>query len=218
MAKIFFPSCQTKKTYPGASEKLYEYLIAGYGIEIVGCCRSNDYKKISPEDTAIIICNTCFSVLERISNAGEIISILEIIDGDSEFPFPNYNGEKITVQDCVRAASRNKIHSAVRSLLSKMNMEPIELNENREKSRFCGIPTFSRPVQNIELDPKIYGTDWVGRFKESSEGDRVNFIKEHVKQYTTDRAVSYCVTCDAGIKMAGKKSTSLINLLFNEII
>jgi Fe-S oxidoreductase len=217
MAKIFFPSCQTKMAYPGASEKLHEYLITNYGIEITGCCR-NDHRKLSPEDTAIVICNTCFSVLERISNAGEIISIWEIIDSDFKFFFPNYNGEKITVQDCMRATNRNKVHNAVRSLLKKMNMEPIELNENRDKSRFCGMPTFMpRPVQNTEFEQKRYGTASVERFKEYPEEDRINFIKEHTKQFTTDRAVSYCISCDAGIKMGGKKSASLINLIFNEI-
>jgi hypothetical protein len=97
-------------------------------------------------------------------------------------------------------------------------MEPIELNENRNKSRFCGMTAFMpQPVQNIELAPKRYGINAEGIFKEYPEEDRTNFMKKHIQRFTTDRAVSYCIFCDAGIKMGGKKSASLINLLFNEV-
>jgi hypothetical protein len=217
MAKVFFPSCKNKTAYPSASLKLREYLITSYGVEtIAGCCRS-DHRKLSPEDTAIVICGSCFAFCEESSNVGKIISVWEIIDSDSNFHFANYNGEKITVQDCWRLIGRNKVHTAVRSLLKKMNMEPIELNENRSKSRFCGISTLMpQSVQNIDLAPKRYGTESVGIFKDYPEEDRINLMEKHTQQFTTDRAVSYCTSCDAGIKI-GKKSASLINLIFNEI-
>ena len=217
MAKVFFPSCKNKISYPCASEKLLEYLTASYGVETVaGCCR-NDHKKLSPEDTAVIVCNSCFAFCEESSSAGEIISVWEIIDSDSKFPFPNYNEEKITVQDCWRATGRNKIHDAVRSLLKKMNIEPVELNENRNKSIFCGMTTFMQlPVHSAELAPRRYGTDAVGIFNEYPEEDRISFMKEHARQFTTDRAVCYCTSCDIGINKGGKKPISLINLLFNE--
>ena len=218
MAKIYFPSCKNKIAYPNASKKLQEYLVRNNRVEKVGgCCRS-DHRKLSSEDTAIVICNTCFAFCEESSNAGKIISVWEIIDNDLNFTFSNYNGEKITVQDCWRAAGRHKVHNAVRSLLRKMNIEPIELNKNRNKSLFCGITTLMpQPVQNTELAPKRYGIDADGFFREYPEEARIDFMKEHVKQFTTDKAASYCVSCDAGIKMGGIKSVSLINLLFNEI-
>ncbi|GHV69059.1 hypothetical protein AGMMS49928_10200 [Spirochaetia bacterium] len=161
MAKIFFPSCQNKIAYPNASEKLREYLIASYGVEIIaGCCRS-EYSKLSSEDTAIVICNTCFACCKKLSNVGNIIYVWEIIDSDNKFPFPSYNGEKITVQDCWRTIGRNDIHNAVRSLLKKMDLEPIELDENRDKSRFCGGITayMQQPVQHTDLAPVRNGTD-----------------------------------------------------------
>jgi hypothetical protein len=220
MAKIFFPSCQNKIAYPNASKKLSEYLIASYGVEIIaGCCRS-EYGKLSPEDTAIVICNTCFACCKNLSNVGNIISVWKIIDNDYKFPFPSYHSEKITVQDCWRTIGRSNVHNAVRSLLKKMDIEPIELDENRNKSRFCGGITayMQQPVQNTDLAPRRYGTDTVRTFKEHSKEDIISFMKEHTKQFTTERVVSYCVTCDAGIKMGGKESVNLINLLFDEII
>jgi hypothetical protein len=223
MAKIFFPSCQTKIAYPDASEKLREYFIANYSIEtVVGCCRKgNDRANLSPEDTAIIICFTCFAACEQFSNAGKTISVWEIIDSDNDFPFPNYNGEKITVQDCWRAVGRDNIHNAVRSLLKKMNVEPVELNENRSKSRFCGsmsaymqqsVQNTGNPLRAGRLEER--GTGRTGIFKEHSEEDRINFIKKHTEQFTTDRVVSYCIHCDDGIKIGDKKSVSLLNLIF----
>jgi hypothetical protein len=88
---------------------------------IAGCCRS-EYSKLSPEDTAIVICNTCFACCKKLSNVGNIIYVWEIIDGDNKFSFPSYNGEKITMQDCWRTIGRNDIHNAVRSLLKKMDL------------------------------------------------------------------------------------------------
>ncbi|MCL1992787.1 MAG: hypothetical protein FWG66_07555 [Spirochaetes bacterium] len=217
MAKIFFPSCKNKAAYPAASGKLREYLLANYAVETVaGCCR-NEHKKLSPDDAAIVLCNTCFAFCEESSSVGKIVSVWEIVDSDFNFSFPNYNGEKITVQDCWRAIGRDKIHNAVRSLLKKMNMEPVELNENRHKSLFCGMATYMpQPAQNALLAPKRYGTDAPGMFKEHSEEARISFMQEHAKQFTTGRAVSYCLACDTGIKTGGKKSASLLNLLFGE--
>jgi hypothetical protein len=74
-----------------------------------------------------------------------------------------------------------------------------------------------QPVQNTDLTPLRNGTDRIRVFKEQSKEDIINFMKEHTKHFTTKRAVSYCVTCDAGLKMGGKKSINLINLLFMKI-
>jgi hypothetical protein len=216
MAKIFFPSCQNKIAYPNASKKLCEYLIASHGVEkIAGCCRS-EYKRLSPEDTAIVICNTCFGCCKKLSNVGNIISVWEIIDSDYKFSFPSYNGEKITLQDCWRTIGRNDVHNAVRNLLKKMDLEAIELDENRNKSRFCGgiITYVQQHDQNIDRAQIRNGIDTVRVFKEHSKEDIISFMKEHTKQFTTERSVNYCVTCDAGIKMGGKKSINLINLLY----
>jgi hypothetical protein len=219
MAKIFFPSCRNKIAYPGASEKLREYLIASYHVETVaGCCR-NEYRKLSPEDTAIVICNTCFGCCKKLSNVGNIISVWEIMDMDNQFHFPSYSGEKMTVQDCQRTVGRDNIHNAVRSLLKKMDIEFVELDENRNKSRFCGgITAYMRqPVQNTEITAQRDGINTVRNFKEQPKEDIICFMKEHAKQFTTEKIITYCVTCDEGIKMSGKKSIGLINLLFNEI-
>jgi hypothetical protein len=227
MAKIFFPSCQNKIAYPNASEKLREYLISSYGVEkIAGCCRAgNDRRELSSEDTAIVICNTCFGCCEQLSEVGNIISVWEIIDSDYNFPFPNYNDEKITVQDCSSAVGKDNIHNAVRSLLKKMNMEPIQLNENRNKCQFCGgmAAYVQQSVRNADHSsrparPETRSTGTAGVLEEQSEKGKINFMKEHVKQFTTEKVACYCVKCDAGIKMGGKKSVNLINLLFNEII
>ena len=57
--------------------------------------------------------------MEESSQIEEIEFVWEIIDRDSDFPFPDYHGEKMTIQDCWRACEKRKVQDAIRSLNEK---------------------------------------------------------------------------------------------------
>lgn len=104
-------------------------------------------------------------------------------------------------------------------------MVPVELNENRNNCQFCGgmAAYVPQPARNAghssrPARPETRSIGTAGVLEEQSEKGKINFMKEHCKQFTTEKVVCYCVKCDAGIKMGGKKSVNLINLLFNEIM
>ncbi len=138
MPQVFFPSCKAKAAYPAASARLLDYLTHRWGVTAAGCCRV-DHPSLTAEDVAVAVCNNCAAILEESSEAGRIGFVWNAIDADPSFPFPDYGGEAITVQDCWIAVERRSVQDAVRSLLAKMNFRICELAEHHERTRFCGV-------------------------------------------------------------------------------
>ncbi len=58
---------------------------------------------VSDEDIAVYICPTWVAFLQEHSSQTKSISVWEILDEDNDFPWADYHGEVITVQDCWRA-------------------------------------------------------------------------------------------------------------------
>ena len=96
-------------------------------------------------------------------------------------------------------------HEAVRSLLRKINIEVVELEENREKTKFCG-PNLCAPCteSNAELAHKRYVEDFPYMFTPMDADEQIAHFHEHCAQIETDKAVCYCKFCTDGINMGGK--------------
>lgn len=211
MRKIFFPSCKIKAAFPKEDAALAAYLEKLLGIECSGCCRENRVK-ITSDDTAVVVCHTCASILEESSAAAKVLYAWELIDQDKNFSFPDYHGEKITVQDCYMSRERSSVQEAVRSLLKKMNFEIVELDANFDKADFCGLRT-NRPLKaNQDLAPKHFCYE--GAFTPLDEVQRKKFLQQYVSKYTTKRTVTYCAACRAAMKLGGAEVVHIMELLF----
>lgn len=213
MNPFFFPGCKVKATFPTESKKLEEYILKKYNIEPIGCCRIK-HQVLVPHDTAIVVCNNCAAIIEENTKAN-IMSIYEIIDDDHEFTFPDYHGEKITIQDCWIAYEKRKVQEAVRSLLQKMNFSIVELSENYEKTKFCGVNLLSPCTEsNAKLAHKRYVEDFPHMFTPMTEKEQINHFRNHCSQVKTERVVCYCRSCKEGIIMGGKQGVHMLELLF----
>ncbi len=221
MSRVFLSSCKNKATYPEASAKLKEYLLAGGHIdEYFGCCKPGGagHRDLEPGMDAVVLCNTCQGIVEEHDPMVSVTSVLDIILNDPGFPFPDYGGERITVQDCWRAKGRSGVHDAVRALLREMNLEPVELAENRDGSRFCGVSLLAPlPAQVAELAPRRYGGHEDGVFVPCSKEQQEEAMRAQAALITTPRVVTYCFACDGGLKLGGADSVALVNLLFGII-
>lgn len=203
MSLVFFPSCKVQQQFPQASLRLQEYLQARWQLNPAGCCRVN-HKQLSPDDTAVYVCNTCAHILAGSSAAGQIQSVWQLIDQDGQFPFPDYSGEPVTIQDCWLATDRPETQQAVRSLLQKMNIRPLELLDNFAQSRFCGVTTSSATARlALQLGGKTGQMTAEERHK-------------HLQNITTDKVVCYCRPCYSEINAAGKNGVHILELLFPE--
>jgi len=184
--EMFFPSCKAKASYKGASTKLQEYVKEKIQIDPIGCCRVN-HQKLTKDDTAIVVCNNCAAIMEESSHAGNIEFIWGIIDRDKDFDFPDYHGEKMTIQDCWIAVEKRDLQETIRSLLRKMNITIVELDENYEKTRFCGVNLLTPCTEsNAKLAHKRYVEEGSHMFIPMSKEEQLTHFKEHCKQITTD--------------------------------
>ena len=120
----------------------------------MGCCRV-DHGKSTQEDTAWWCATTAPTSSPRAETPGSIEFVWEIIDNDPDFPFPDYHGEKMTIQDCWLAVEKRHVQDAIRSLMRKMNIQVVELPENHEKTTFCGMNlTAECNPSNAKLAPQ----------------------------------------------------------------
>ena len=213
MAMIYFPSCKFSAYSPESSKKICDYLRNRYDMKVMGCCRKGRLA-LTKEDTAVFICHTCTAICEESSEAGNVISLWELLDNDCELHLPNHNGLTLTIQDCWRSFDNKNEQKAVRNLLDKMNITIIEQEENFEKSIFCGTSLFNGiNEENNMLAPKRFGES--GIFTSLSPEEQIWRMKEHCKNIQTESVLCYCVTCLNGINAGGKNAVHLLDLICN---
>lgn len=210
---MFFPSCKIKAAFPRESALLSAYLEKRWGIQTTACCRINR-SKLTQQDTAVVVCHTCASILEESSAAGQVIYAWQLIAQDDSFPFPDYGGEAITLQDCYMARERREVQAAVRSLLKKMNFNIVELEVKGPEADFCGLRVQEPLEDNKRLAPKHYGA--AGAFTPLPEAEQQKAWQQQVAKYKTARAVTYCGACRRAMLKGGAQAVHLLELLFPE--
>lgn len=214
MSTIYLPSCKFTAYSPETSGKIKSYLTEKHGAKITGCCRPN-HKKFTVEDTVLYVCNSCAAFTRESSLAKEVISIWEIIDKDDNFEFPDYQNKKMAIQDCWRVYDNLPQQLAIRSLLAKMNIGLEELDENFEKTRFCGTTLYENlPKQNGELAPKRFIENAGDFFHAHTEEDHIKLMKDHFENVEAEEVIAYCTGCLNGISLADKKPVHLAELVF----
>ena len=115
------------------------------------------------------------------------------------------------------AADRPNVHKAIRSLLGKMNIQVVELPENREKTTFCGM-NLTAPCNpsNAKLAPKRYVEEGGHMFHPMEPEERQAYFNDYCKQFTTDKVVCYCKSCRGALLAGGADAKHIIQLLFPE--
>lgn len=213
MATYYYPSCKFTEFSPKTSRKISEYLSSRYGMEIQGCCRPA-HADMREEDVAVCICNTCAAICSEDSKA-QVKSVWEILQDDEEFPFPDFRHERMTVQDCWRCYDRREEQEAVRKILRRMNIEVVELEENYEKTRYCGTSVHIPLVPaNARFAPRRFIENAAGMFIPKTSEEQKRLMEEHCRQIQTEKVVCYCVPCTKGIRLGGKRGIHLMDLLF----
>jgi len=209
--RIYFPACKVDAAFPEGAIALKKYLTARWGLEALECCRT-DREKINSQVIAVVLCHTCAAILEESSQANSIEYVWSLIDQDEVFAFPDYGGERITLQDCTMAKAYPEVMENVRNILRKMNFEIVELHNNREQAQFCGLLTTPVLAANAALAPKRFGQK--GIFNPLEPKERKIYLEKHVQQFKTERAVCYCKACHGALALGGAKVVHLLELLF----
>ena len=204
---IYFPSCNFAKAHLQTEKMVKQYM--KQKMPVVGCCLYE--KRYTSNDCAIINCQAC---RENLQEKLKILSIWEFFDTQEDIVWPNYDGLSVNLQDCWRDRNQFQTHSAVRSLLRKMNVDVVELEESKEHSSFCGNLHFES--HNPDNQNKLLS------YKDTPIYDmpldlETALMKEQVSKYTCDSVVCYCNRCEKGITLGGGKAIHLMNLVFQQI-
>lgn len=204
---IYFPSCNFTTASPEAAQRLRGYL--AQSMPVAGCCRV-DKRPLSQADTAVYFCQACREVLEaRQENRPSTQNLFVYLDGQPDFPWPDYSGLTAHIQDCWRDRAHPEIFDAVRSVLQKMGVQVVELAENRAGSVFCGNLHFQpQKPENIALLAQYPDTPL---YKLPPEAQAA-LMAEQVEKYTCPLAVTYCNRCTAGVLAGGGKAVHLVEL------
>ena len=174
------------------------------------------YIPFEPNTTMISICHNCTAVFQESHPDINVLSLWEfILQHDADFHYPDYGCERMTIQDCWRQYDNQAEQAAVRELLRRMNIEVVEMAENREHTRFCGTSLYRpAPPRNLKMAPKRFVEDAEGMFVTHTEEEQKQLMEEHCQQYQTKKVVAYCHYCTEGLRLVGQPHYHIAELLF----
>ena len=197
MNKVFAPGCALMLYKPELAERLHRMLNENLGemdLHLI-CCRHDPQ---IPANTEIV--NVCPGCDKRFGNDYELtstISLWEILAGSDFFPFPDYHGKRMSILDACPTRDQEKVHTAIRTVLKKMNITLVEPKNTGTKSTCCG--------------DSFYGVIPTGKVKEQ--------MIKRTSEMPLDEVVVYCVSCIKSVFIGGKNPRYLVDLLFeNETV
>ena len=121
----------------------------------------------------------------------------------------------MALQDCWMAVGRDNVHRAIRSLLKKMNIEVVELPQNRNDTTYCGMKLTSPCMESdAKLAPKRYVEQGAEMFHPIPKEEKPAYFQEYCAQIPTEKVVCYCKSCRGGLLMGGKQAFHILELLF----
>lgn len=235
---VYIASCVFTREYPEISMKIQDYLTKNFNIPVMRCCvpkyklkeftnsmpdwlqnhwdNTPDFLDITPNQTIIYVCHNCSAIFEEYRPNIKRISLWEFILNDKNFKFSNHNNEKISLQDCWRSHDNYTEQKSVRTLLKKMNINIVELENNYEKTNFCGDSLYKpAPPRNLKLATNRFVKNANGKFIPHSIEEREELMKKYCSKITTEKVIAYCHYCVNGLKLGKKQGIHLAELLFN---
>jgi hypothetical protein len=194
MRRIFAPGCALMLYKPGLAKRLHTMLNKNLGkMDILpACCRKDP--RFETETEVINICPGCDKRFRQNYQNSFTISLWEILAGSNFFPFPDYQGHRMSIIDACPTRDQERVHRAIRVLLDKMNISLIEPKNTRTKSTCCG--------------DSFWGEIPTDKVKEQ-------MVKRTMEMPGEDVAV-YCVSCTKSVFIGGKTPRYMIDLLFGE--
>jgi len=194
MKRVFAPGCALMIYKPQLAEKMLEFLNESLGNvdEHLICCRHEPHL---PTGTQVI--NTCAGCDKRYRElyAGvTTVSLWEALMSSESFPFPDYKGQKMTILDACPTRDQKRIHTAIRSLLTRMNIRIVEPAKTKMKGTCCG--------------DSFYGVLELEQVNEQ--------MTRRATEMPTDDVVVYCVSCCKAMQIGGKRPRYMVDLLVGE--
>lgn len=235
----YISSCVFTQRYPALSFRIQKYIRKRNELTVVRCCvphyKEKEFEEKLPEtlrevwmtypssadfqpgDIVYSLCHNCSAIIDEWKNGVVTRSLWEYILEDDRFVFPDLRGEEIYVQDCWRAKDRREEQEAVREILRRMNIKVLELDENFEKTDFCGNSLYRpAPPRNLKLAPERFVRNARGKFCNCSLDEQKQIMSEYCARFRGHKVIAYCHYCHEGLLMGNAEAFHLAQLLFQE--
>ena len=99
-----------------------------------------------------------------------------------------------------------------------MNMVPVEIEENYEKTKFDGVFRYQNVSQsNLDLAPKFFNRIQNEYIEVIPKEEQKQFMEEWVKQYKTERVTVYCNSCLTGVLLGGTNGIHILDLITRDL-
>ncbi len=195
MANTYFnPGCALSIYKPELENRLLKFLNENYGeVELHKICCRHDPRL--PEGSLIInVCAGCDRRFRSLYEGVSTISLWEMLAGMGAFPYPDYQGQRMSVHDACPVREKTQVHQAVRNLLRKMNIDIVEAEFSGTRSVCCGDDSYPKlPVEQVQEQ-----------------------MKKRADMMPCDDVCVYCVSCIKSMHIGGRTPRHLIDLLTGE--
>ncbi len=191
---MFAPGCALMLYKQQLAEKLFILLNEKLGkIELLETCCKHD-PQLTGETLIINICPGCNKRFANDYKDSSTISLWEILAKNDIIAFPDYHEQIMTILDACPTREQEKVQTAIRTVLQKMNITVVEPKNTRTKSNCCG--------------DSFYGLIPTEKVKEQ--------MIKRTAEMPVKEVVVYCISCIKSIYIGGKKPHHLLDLLFGE--
>lgn len=194
MEYLFAPGCALMAYKPHLAEKLKEVIVGIYGPmdTLLSCCFNRPEVKVG---TCIITpCTTCNSHYRTLYKDCTTLFFLAELADSTTFPFPDYKGIEMSIQDSCAGRTDPVYLDSIRKLLQRMNIKVVEAEKSGAKAKCCGQVLYGKaPIEKVET-----------------------FMKTRAQEMPCEDVVVYCASCMQGIMYGGKRAHYILDLLFNE--
>lgn len=194
MKYIYAPGCALMSYKPHLADKLKEIADQKYGQTetLLACCFNKP--DLEPGTCIITPCATCAqNYVKGFPECTSSFFLSELADSE-DFPFPDYGGVSMSIQDTCTAKTQPEVMDAIRKLLKRMNINLVEPAFSGKKSKCCGQIFYGK-----------LSTDKVE-----------DLMTKRAEEMPCEDVVVYCASCIMSMTVGGKRPRYIVDLLFGE--
>ena len=194
MKYLYAPGCALMIYKPHLAERLKIVIEEMYGPmdTLLSCCFNTP--ELEKGTCIITPCSTCNNRYRTLYEECTSSYFLDTLAKSKTFPFPDYQGARMSIQDTCSGRTDDLYLNAIRKLLKRMNITIVEAEKSGIKGKCCGQVLYGKsPLEKVEA-----------------------FMKKRALEMPEEDVVVYCASCIQGISLGKKRARFIIDLLFNE--
>lgn len=179
---------------PHLGNLLGEYVRKKYGeMETLTACCFNS-PRLEEGICILTPCTTCAGRYLKDNPGCSSAYILSELAENTDFPFPDYGGARMSIQDTCSARTSPDYLDTIRKFLARMNITLVEPEKTGAKAKCCG--------------QVFYGKTDTAKVE--------SLMKARADEMPCEDVVVYCASCIMSMTVGGKKPRYILDLLFGE--